>query len=192
MPCRQPIRRDWGSPPRVRGKPAVSMTKRKRTRITPARAGKTKPRRHNCRPAGDHPRACGENAVKNIGQKIKNGSPPRVRGKRYDVICLPEVPGITPARAGKTTMFNQSSGETRDHPRACGENQIPSAEKRDHKGSPPRVRGKRFCRSSALLYMRITPARAGKTFALSVSTLYSTDHPRACGENFIKHAQKGR
>ena len=181
-----------GSPPRVRGKLEERLDLRQQLRITPARAGKTSSQGRLSRRGEDHPRACGENPDRLWAVLHEAGSPPRVRGKpnRAGITAVPQ--GITPARAGKTHSCAAAPPPAWDHPRACGENLIACAEKMDKKGSPPRVRGKRFCRSSARLYMRITPARAGKTFALSVSTLYSTDHPRACGENFIKHAQKGR
>ena len=50
-------------------------------------------------------------------------------------------------------------------------------------GSPPRVRGKRTDTWSAYLYMRITPACAGKTFSGGEGMSNTTDHPRVCGEN---------
>ena len=50
-----------GSPPQVRGKPANSRFKDKRSRITPAGAGKTQSRKLRNRIMQDHPRRCGEN-----------------------------------------------------------------------------------------------------------------------------------
>ena len=53
-----------GSSPRVRGKPLDSMSPRRRTRLIPARAGKThRSNGGSLRPRA-HPRACGENAVR--------------------------------------------------------------------------------------------------------------------------------
>ena len=53
--------RQDGSPPRMRGKPAVSDAHRLQPRITPADAGKTKHRPFDKAYPRDHPRGCGEN-----------------------------------------------------------------------------------------------------------------------------------
>ena len=105
------------------------------------------------------------------------GSPPRVRGKpvlRPD--CLVEQ-RITPARAGKTIIrsFPPSAGS--DHPRACGENASSFRVRPDAYGSPPRVRGKLTFRQSCAPFIRITPARAGKTKACSHSTVFCSGSP---------------
>ena len=50
-----------GSPPRVRGKLEKGAAMANRSRITPARAGKTYKRDTDTRSNPDHPRACGEN-----------------------------------------------------------------------------------------------------------------------------------
>ena len=71
--------------------------------------------------------------------------------------------GITPADAGKTVRVIKSGMRTRDHPRGCGENGIQSYKLKDWKGSPPRMRGKRFCNAIKVNNRRITPADAGKT-----------------------------
>ena len=70
-----------GSPPRVRGKPAVRAFQTAKGRITPARAGKTKSAYRLRSKLTDHPRACGENYIKRGETPDGGGSPPRVRGK---------------------------------------------------------------------------------------------------------------
>ena len=50
-------------------------------------------------------------------------------------------------------------------------------------GSPPQVRGKRAWELPIFAEDRITPAGAGKTFALLNVTDCAWDHPRRCGEN---------
>ena len=173
-----------GSPPRVRGKPTQAPPALPRRRITPARAGKTPiallPR---CSPP-DHPRACGENY--HIAHKALRcrGSPPRVRGKPVMIVVMPAPPRITPARAGKTARCRAGIGEPEDHPRACGENRTIHSRASSVRGSPPRVRGKHTPNQSANPAMRITPARAGKTASACALPARSSDHPRACGENF--------
>ena len=154
---------DGGSPPRVRGKHDEAVDAVAESRITPARAGKTASNGRRWRCAWDHPRACGENQLKQSLSHTLMGSPPRVRGKP-PLAPQPAQPSrITPARAGKTSRPASSSSVSRDHPRACGEN------KPRHHASPRPL--------------RITPARAGKTQTRRYRGLSATDHPRACGEN---------
>ena len=92
----------------------------------------------------DHPRGCGENQTAQTESSLWIGSPPRMRGKP---LALPQARlflGITPADAGKTDELNDSVVEDEDHPRGCGENlhRLPPFTFR--RGSPPRMRGKRF------------------------------------------------
>ena len=112
----------FGSPPRVRGKHGGCLWHRAETGITPARAGKTPCSRTSRRATSDHPRACGENQVKNSCSILFSGSPPRVRGKHAMSPANPTRLGITPARAGKTCCLDDKAQADEDHPRACGEN----------------------------------------------------------------------
>ena len=52
-------------------------------------------------------------------------------------------------------------------------------------GSPPRVRGKAGHTARLPCTIRITPACAGKSFALLVGVVSSKDHPRVCGEKDV-------
>ena len=52
-------------------------------------------------------------------------------------------------------------------------------------GSPPQVRGKLAAFLNSLPVIRITPAGAGKTPALTGFIGAGWDHPRRCGENGI-------
>ena len=70
--------------------------------ITPAHAGKTKPRLGGFLGSWDHPRACGENQYANKPHMWGLGSPPRMRGKHDKIIGDIEDFRITPAHAGKT------------------------------------------------------------------------------------------
>ena len=114
-----------GSPPRMRGKPARQRREHLGRRITPAHAGKTSKRRLPLCRRSDHPRACGENreAMKELG--IEVGSPPRMRGKLPGQEKVDFRPRITPAHAGKTFFSSATLPPVSDHPRACGENDLP-------------------------------------------------------------------
>ena len=90
----------------------------------------------------DHPRMCGENphiVVKMFGT---SGSPPHVRGKRWQGTRNTCRRGITPACAGKTYKDKYAFARKMDHPRMCGENSQISSDMQILLGSPPHVRGK--------------------------------------------------
>ena len=110
-----------GPPPRMRGKARCSCRRWKKSRITPAYAGKSSSASSFAPSSGDHPRVCGEKATHRGSLRSKEGSPPRVRGKasHHEVCVL--VLGITPAYAGKSLRIPRCATRWREHPRACGE-----------------------------------------------------------------------
>ena len=65
----------------------------------------------------------------------------------------------------------------------CGENAGIADASPIIQGSPPRVRGKRTIANTGAAGIRITPARAGKTYKFIHHFNTFRDHPRACGEN---------
>ena len=114
-----------GSPPRMRGKAARPRAAPERPGITPAYAGKRSAvHTWDTRP-WDHPRVCGEKKSTSEKSTCKTGSPPRMRGKDL-LVATPgqkqpgspprmrgkaeaglvqrELPGITPAYAGKSAL----------------------------------------------------------------------------------------
>ena len=56
-------------------------------------------------------------------------------------------------------------------------------------GSPPQVRGKRWCEVRDKNACRITPAGAGKTILVQRKLFQLGDHPRRCGENAMLEAE---
>ena len=132
-----------GSPPRMRGKHLKSRGFRRRTRITPADAGKTLLFHVPNEGQRDHPRGCGENLKPHLAAAFGAGSPPRMRGKPQASQDVQTAQRITPADAGKTFMSSKTTGICRDHPRGCGENRPTSRRLMVSRGSPPRMRGKR-------------------------------------------------
>ena len=116
-------------------------------------------------------------------REVRDGSSPRVRGKRRRWIRGRGAPRLIPARAGKTILDELALHEGRAHPRACGENMWARAFGLAYVGSSPRVRGKPTHRTRRAADSGLIPARAGKT-AISPACCASTPaHPRACGEN---------
>ena len=136
------------------------------------------------RPPWDHPRACGEKTCEYVERDGKVGSPPRMRGKDWDMTDPDDPKMITPAHAGKSTLVTFVFSLTRDHPRACGEKQQGLLCNKLFLGSPPRMRGKVSSSPSRNAIPGITPAHAGKSFLYFSKQLPSRDHPRACGEKF--------
>ena len=133
-----------GSPPRVRGKQGADGSGAGAGRITPACAGKTFVVLIPASPYTDHPRVCGENRRHIYDQPRRDGSPPRVRGKRAAACPWSPRARITPACAGKTAPACFTCISASDHPRVCGENGFFCVCVSNRNGSPPRVRGKHF------------------------------------------------
>ena len=151
--------------------------------ITPADAGKTPPLSQICRHDKDHPRGCGENFPIAQPRYLGRGSPPRMRGKLRGHLATVKQNGITPADAGKTSIFCRRKLNKADHPRGCGENFFACRNDGFARGSPPRMRGKPLCFVLFEVVNGITPADAGKTHFRSWRRRVCRDHPRGCGEN---------
>ena len=152
-----------GSPPRVRGIPDQRRRRYCWHRITPARAGNTGHHGYPFDHRQDHPRACGEHANHHSLSAFTAGSPPRVRGTPDKPSLAADRLGITPARAGNTSISISTLFLSEDHPRACGEHKAVGNPCRESLGSPPRVRGTHLSISYLTLMIGITPARAGNT-----------------------------
>ena len=110
-----------GSPPRMRGKGKRHRPCKTSPGITPAYAGKSLVIFTVVSFPQDHPRVCGEKMVSMIPHRRSRGSPPRMRGKVGDVGVALAVVGITPAYAGKRSLYAGMRTWKRDHPRVCGE-----------------------------------------------------------------------
>ena len=172
-----------GSSPRVRGKPALDAGGHAQERLIPARAGKTGMSPTSSGGWRAHPRACGENVGLANRKYEGEGSSPRVRGKRVQVIHHTLVEGLIPARAGKTLRHSNPLLRPRAHPRACGENLSRPRGWGKSPGSSPRVRGKLSPDEPGEPRRRLIPARAGKTPMTPRPPCTGPAHPRACGEN---------
>ena len=177
---------EWGSPPRVRGKVSVRAAWRPYHGITPAYAGKRQGRAQFWWPTWDHPRMCGEKALKSWLMSGDVGSPPHVRGKEKGRRDGCDHQRITPAYAGKRQPSAQRMGKFWDHPRVCGEKTFAVWENVPGAGSLPRMRGKVVRFSYIDVYKGITPAYAGKSCYNIPVGLSRWDHPRACGEKYLQ------
>ena len=150
----------------MREKRLVAVIDRLKTRITPACAGKTLPFFGECTTSQDHPRVCGKNLSSKAASQRMVGSPPRVREKPTPLTVESQDYRITPACAGKTYINFLFQDLQWDHPRVCGKNNSIHELEFSIPGSPPRVREKLVWDFKSWLWLRITPACAGKTTTL--------------------------
>ena len=91
------------------------------------------------------------------------GSPPLARGILKALKAAAGKGRITPARAGNTTTFVPHLLLMEDHPRSRGEYYGNAYVWIQREGSPPLARGIHRWEYIFLVYVRITPARAGNT-----------------------------
>ena len=90
--------------------------------------------------------------------------------------------GITPAWAGKSVLSAGSRPCSRDHPRVGGEKARTLIVQDEPQGSPPRERGKEARQCQVPVWLRITPAQAGKRTRSWRAYGCPWDHPRVGGE----------
>ena len=137
------------------------------TWITPAYAGKRQKQACESFNDMDHPRLCGEKATRTLGQALRAGSPPPMRGKVDTEYRDKRLERITPAYAGKSSAVPYPVPASRDHPRLCGEKREYFLGMKSEKGSPPPMRGKAAHYTGGSIECRITPAYAGKRYSVS-------------------------
>ena len=147
----------------MRGKPKNRPTTTTARRLIPACAGKTVPPDDYNYTQGAHPRVCGENGGVCELECAREGSSPRVRGKRPRTTGEFGRHGLIPACAGKTARLTFSASAVWAHPRVCGENRCPGWRPVDSPGSSPRVRGKPGFMVPMVFAPGLIPACAGKT-----------------------------
>ena len=114
------------------------------------------------------------------------GSSPRMRGTLAGTIPVDAVHGIIPAYAGNTRRFSRFRTATRDHPRVCGEHLCDQGRNLVRLGSSPRMRGTQKTTANTHHTSGIIPAYAGNTLPTFQSASYTGDHPRVCGEHWLR------
>ena len=88
-----------------------------------------------------HPRACGEQAPRNIMSTGSLGSSPRLRGTAAQETALRPVSRFIPALAGNSLKLVVIPMPPPVHPRACGEQLKKHPPQDGDHGSSPRLRG---------------------------------------------------
>ena len=131
---------------------------------------------------------CGEHrSIVGIGVACQ-GSSPHVRGARRPRQPGIRPNGIIPACAGSTQVRLRRRPWTEDHPRMCGEHRSGFNALFFLTGSSPHVRGARKDSPLRRCHSGIIPACAGSTGRGSCAWCPPRDHPRMCGEHFIRLA----
>ena len=152
-------------------------------RIIPAYAGSTQSA-HRCGlRAWDHPRVCGEHAMRIRNPSRQPGSSPRMRGALTSILSVHAAGRIIPAYAGSTSPSRSGRPWSRDHPRVCGEHAQGQPSRDALGGSSPRMRGALPMGAVIDEVQRIIPAYAGSTYGLNKLVAALLDHPRVCGEH---------
>ena len=172
-----------GSSPRMRGTRGCLCGEGWSVGIIPAHAGNTPCPRARSPQTRDHPRACGEHPWLYKASPSGPGSSPRMRGTRGCIQIASRRLGIIPAHAGNTTMTTTQAAQHEDHPRACGEHGGVCCMCNVRTGSSPRMRGTQLAHLFSLVLVGIIPAHAGNTTSIGMTSHYTQDHPRACGEH---------
>ena len=111
-----------GSSPRWRGKRIFRVGVVAGMGLIPALAGKTGISRAAIPGTPAHPRAGGENCLRDRDDHGRRGSSPRWRGKLIRLDHNTRIRRLIPALAGKTYRQRSAEGSTPAHPRAGGEN----------------------------------------------------------------------
>ena len=157
------IRKSLGSPPHVRERHPSGRCRVPWHRITPACAGKTNIFLPANSSLQDHPRMCGKDSYQSRFALWVQGSPPHVRERQQGCRFFSRIRRITPACAGKTSLYFGSMRWSRDHPRMCGKDSKLNRNNADFTGSPPHVRERHRIGHLGAAELGITPACAGKT-----------------------------
>ena len=147
----------------MREKPEEVHEIGRKTRITPACAGKNLIDESTFIKTTHHPRVCGKKLTDGISGLTGSGSPLHVQEKHFEDAVKICIRRITPACAGKTVFLVQMMKHHQDHPRVCGKNTYSKINSLTSLESPPRVREKQHNQTTPELLDGITPACAGKT-----------------------------
>ena len=133
-----------------------------------------------------HPRACGEQWGHACWDTWSDGSSPRLRGTGNLHLLTVQGNRFIPAPAGNSTRKGITALTMPVHPRACGEQSLPSGCRRYTGGSSPRLRGTGLGAVQEGGVSRFIPAPAGNRPLPRSMTIQAAVHPRACGEQPCK------
>ena len=184
---RDGVSRIIGSSPRLRGTDHGLHDFLDIERFIPAPAGNSRRPGREHRTVSVHPRACGEQTLRDGNNHVGIGSSPRLRGTGNTERRDQTGQRFIPAPAGNSLEWRRRRGMITVHPRACGEQTWASTVEAIIPGSSPRLRGTDHSDRTGIRYQRFIPAPAGNSPQPTDSAGRLTVHPRACGEQPDKH-----
>ena len=112
---------------------------------------------------------------------VAKGSSPLVRGGQVARVRPASLPGLIPARAGRTDTLHIALHAHGAHPRSCGADVVLTDTLKSTEGSSPLVRGGHLAHGCHEVSVRLIPARAGRTPDGRVPPSSVPAHPRSCG-----------
>ena len=168
--------------PRACGERSRPWRHRSTTPVHPRACGERLTRPVSGRDTSVHPRACGERVMPRTHALTPPGSSPRLRGTRARSSLRPHRHRFIPAPAGN--RGDRSSGATghRFIPAPAGNAFSRSADGAFVFGSSPRLRGTAW-RSPQGLWSTVHPRACGERGGLRRRPTPTPVHPRACGEH---------
>ncbi len=172
-----------GSPLLARGPHHRAARRKSDPRLTPARAGTTKPHAEGKPAPSAHPRSRGDHGRPFREVDVDDGSPPLARGPHFDALLDEEPLRLTPARAGTTRGSRAARVAGPAHPRSRGDHDVPGEVASAALGSPPLARGPPPRTVRRRTTRRLTPARAGTTSWPPTTAPCRSAHPRSRGDH---------
>ena len=170
-----------GSPPRVRSRLGVRISRDGHHGITSACAEQTDSTASSDGADWDHLRVCGADTPALTSAITRPGSPPRVRSRLQPDVRQRMGRGITSACAEQTAGGGHRGRPERDHLRVCGADIWLSSPLTRATGSPPRVRSRLRVTDCDDVIPGITSACAEQTPVISSVWCPRRDHLRVCG-----------
>ena len=172
-----------GSSPLTRGTRSTGGSRGARPGLIPAHAGNTVWRSWRRFPIRAHPRSRGEHVRPGEERACPDGSSPLTRGTHAAPSIRRSSSGLIPAHAGNTLQSAPPGHHVAAHPRSRGEHYRLQLQRDSCGGSSPLTRGTLSGRGRSPGRMRLIPAHAGNTLALTSRITRRWAHPRSRGEH---------
>ena len=174
-----------GSSPRVRSRLPAQLLVVVEGRIISACAEQTLRRGRDQRRQGDHLRVCGADMDLGEGERVYEGSSPRVRSRLRQLGFAALLLRIISACAEQTCCGTCARPCRRDHLRVCGADGLLGIHSPSRVGSSPRVRSRLPDLDTDLAGLGIISACAEQTPAGTAAWTATWDHLRVCGADYI-------
>ena len=179
----RPGQEHGGRPPPARGGPMPRPGADRRTRKTPACAGRTPSLGVSMVSRAEDPRLRGEDPLLEGAADTTGGRPPPARGGRFAPVAAEPEHRKTPACAGRTAVPRSARARRQEDPRLRGEDDDFAFANDLVTGRPPPARGGPPGRLVGADGPRKTPACAGRTPARPARSRVPPEDPRLRGED---------